>query len=178
MGGSIMAPRNHKDWLKQPKMDYISSECYNNYEIFQEEQKEIFSKVWIPMCHISEMRNKGDYRTTRIADKRVIAINIDGENVQAYYNTNDIDYRRPTGTITYGDFATTEEPLYCEVKHGGMVWVTLDPNPTMSVEQWTAGAFDCIESAIDTYEMEVFHYHKAVINTLSLIHISEPTRQP
>ena len=35
----------------------------------------------------------------------------------------------------------------------------------MSVEQWTAGAFDCIESAIDTYEMEVFHYHKAVINT-------------
>ena len=71
-----MAPRNHKDWLKQPKMDYISSECYNNYEIFQEEQKEIFSKVWIPMCHISEMRNKGDYRTTKIADKRVIAINV------------------------------------------------------------------------------------------------------
>ena len=100
MGGSIMAPRNHKDWLKQPKMDYISSECYNNYEIFQEEQKEIFSKVWIPMCHISEMRNKGDYRTTRIADKRVIAINIDGDNVQAYYNTNDIDYRSPAGTIT------------------------------------------------------------------------------
>ena len=61
--------------------------------------------------------------------------------------------------------ATTEEPLHCEVKHGGMVWVTLDPNPTMSVEQWTAGAFDCIESAIDTYEMEVFHYHKYVINT-------------
>ena len=47
------------------------------------------------MCHISEMRNKGDYRTTKIADKRVIAINIDGENVQAYYNTNDIDYRSP-----------------------------------------------------------------------------------
>ena len=63
------------------------------------------------------------------------------------------------------EFATTEEPLHCEVKHGGMVWVTLDPNPTMSVEQWTAGAFDCIESAIDTYEMEVFHYHKVVINT-------------
>ena len=48
MGGSIMAPRNHKDWLKQPKMDYISSECYNNYEIFQEEQKEIFLKSGFP----------------------------------------------------------------------------------------------------------------------------------
>ena len=46
-----------------------------------------------------------------------------------------------------------------------MVWVTLDPNPTQSVEEWTAGAFDCIADAIDTEEMEVFHYHKAIINT-------------
>jgi methanesulfonate monooxygenase large subunit len=51
------------------------------------------------------------------------------------------------------------------VKHGGIVWVTLDPNPTQSVEEWTARAFDCIADAIDTEEMEVFHYHKAVIDT-------------
>ena len=46
-----------------------------------------------------------------------------------------------------------------------MVWTTLDTNPSMSVDEWTAGAFDCIADAIDTEEMEVFHYHKAVINT-------------
>ena len=155
-----MAPRNHKAWLAKPKVEYVDSKIYSDYEIFLQEQKEIFSKVWVPMCHISEMRNKGDYRTIRIADKRVIAINIDGSKVQAYYNTNDIDFRKPSGTITYGDFATTEKPLYCEVKHGGMVWVTLDPNPTMDVEQWTSGAFDCISDAIDTEELEVFHYHK------------------
>ena len=50
-----MAPRNHKDWLKQPKMDYISSECYNNYEIFQEEQKEIFLKSG---SHVSHFRDE------------------------------------------------------------------------------------------------------------------------
>jgi methanesulfonate monooxygenase large subunit len=55
--------------------------------------------------------------------------------------------------------------LHTEVNHGGMVWVTLDPNPTQSVDEWTGGAFDCIADAIDTEEMEVFHYHKAVINT-------------
>ena len=38
-------------------------------------------------------------------------------------------------------------------------------NPDCSVDQWTAGAFDCIADAIDTEEMEVFHYHKAVIDT-------------
>tara|TARA_B100002019_G_scaffold118771_1_gene101940 strand:- start:269 stop:1000 length:732 start_codon:yes stop_codon:yes gene_type:complete len=46
-----------------------------------------------------------------------------------------------------------------------MIWVTLDPNPSQSVEEWTAGAFDCIADAIDTEELEVFHYHKAVIPT-------------
>ena len=46
-----------------------------------------------------------------------------------------------------------------------MVWVTLDPNPTQSVEEWTCGAFDCIADAIDTEELEVFHYHKAIIDT-------------
>ena len=40
--------------------------------------------------------------------------------------------------------------IHTEVKHGGMVWVTLDPNPTQSVDEWTAGAFDCIADAIDT----------------------------
>ena len=46
-----------------------------------------------------------------------------------------------------------------------MVWVNLDRNTSQSVEEWTAGAFDCIADAIDTEEMEVFHYHKAVIDT-------------
>ena len=158
-----MPPRNYKDWTKKPKVEYVNSLIYSDRSLYEQEMENIFSKVWVPMCHISEMRNKGDFRTIRIADKRVIAINIDGENVQAYYNTNDIDHRKPAGTITY-DFATVEKPLHCELKHGGMVWVTLDPNPTQSVEEWTCGAFDCIADAIDTEELEVFHYHKAVID--------------
>ena len=159
-----MPPRNHKDWTKKPKVEYVNSLIYSDRNLYDQEQKNIFSKVWVPMCHISEMRNKGDFRTTRIADIRVIAINIDGKNVQAYKNTNDIDIRKPSGTYTW-DFATTEKPLHCEVKHGGMVWVTLDPDPSQSVEEWTCGAFDCIADAIDTEELEVFHYHKAIINT-------------
>ena len=159
-----MAPRNHKNWLKKPKVEYISSEIYSSYELFEQEQEMIFSKVWVPMCHISEMRNKGDYRTIQIAGKRVIAINVDGENVQAYYNTNDIDFRKPAGTITYDGWATTENPLHCEVKYGQMVWVTLNPDP-MPLDTWLGGAFDCIIDAIDTEELEVFHYHRAIIDT-------------
>ena len=155
-----MPPRNHTQWLKDPQVESISSRCYNNYEIFAQEQQQIFAKVWVPVCHISEMYNKLDYRTTQIAGVNVIAYNT-GDGVRAYRNYG---IHSPSGTLG-APIVTVEPQLYCEIKHGGMVWVTLDPNPTQSVEEWTAGAFDCIADAIDTEELEVFHYHKAVINT-------------
>ena len=154
-----MPPRNHANWLKKPVVESISSTAYNCPEIFAQEQEQIFKKVWVPMCHTSEMYHIDDYRTTQIAGVNVIAIN-KSKGVVAYLNNNP-HITSPSGTIT--DYQGTQ--LHCEVKHGGMVWVTLDPNPTQSVEEWTAGAFDCIADAIDTEEMEVFHYHKAVIDT-------------
>ncbi len=154
-----MAPRNHKNWTATPKVEYISSDCYNNHDVYLAEQEMIFSKVWVPMCHISEMYNQGDYRTTQIAGQNVIAWNT-GKGVKAYKNPSIHSLR---GNMSDND--ACGEELYSEIKHGGMVWVTLDPNPTHSVDQWTAGAFDCIADAIDTEEMEVFHYHKAIINT-------------
>ena len=156
-----MPPRNHKQWRSTPPVEYISSECYNNNDIFKMEQEEIFSKVWIPMCHISEMYEKGHFRTTQIAGQNVIAYNIGELGTRAFLNHGP---QLPSGKLFPSD-ETFGKELHCEVRHGGMVWVTLDPNPTQSVEEWTAGAFDCIAEAIDTEEMEVFHYHKAVIDT-------------
>jgi len=155
-----MAPRNHKDWTKKPKVEHINSLIYSDHSLYEQEQENIFSKVWVPMCHISEMYNKGNFRTTQIAGVNVIAWNT-GDGVKAYKNHT---INKPSGTLAV-PMASLEPELHCEVKHGGMVWVTLDPNPTQSVDEWTAGAFDCIADAIDTEEMEVFHYHKAVIDT-------------
>ena len=154
-----MPPRNHKDWTKTPKVEYINSLIYSDEILFEQEQQNIFSKVWVPMCHMSEMRDVFSYRTTQIAGQNVIAWNR-GDNIYAYLNPT---VHSPSGK-KYNDEGLGKE-LYCEVKHGGMVWVTLDPNPTQSVDEWTGGAFDCIADAIDAEEMEVFHYHKAVINT-------------
>jgi methanesulfonate monooxygenase large subunit len=155
-----MAPRNHKDWTKKPKVEHINSLIYSDHSLYEQEQENIFSKVWVPMCHISEMYNKGNFRTTQIAGVNVIAWNT-GDGVKAYKNHT---INKPSGTLA-APMVSLEPELHCEVKHGGMVWVTLDPNPTQSVDEWTAGAFDCIADAIDTEEMEVFHYHKAVIDT-------------
>lgn len=153
-----MPPRNHSNWLKKPNVEFISSEIYSNRDIYEEEIKNIFSKVWVPICHKSELRYENNFRTLTIASQKIIAIN-HGDHFSVYLNPS---INSPSGKNVAVD-GLTELP--CEVKHGGMIWTTLDTNPSMSVEEWTCGAFDCITDAIDTEEMEVFHYHKAVIDT-------------
>ncbi len=111
----------------------------------------------------SEMPHLGDFRKTQIALQNVVAVRFENGVVRTFLTDK---VQAPAGndlSLTYHSGNWTELP--CEVKHGGMVWTTLDTNPSMSVDEWTAGAFDCIADAIDTEEMEVFHYHKAVINT-------------
>ena len=156
----VMPARNHKKWLKKPDVEYVDSRIYSDQKIFDEEIEQIFSKVWVPVCHISELYNELDYRTSQIAGYNIIVYNT-GDGVRAYRNYGSWP---PSGTLG-APIVTVEPQLHCEVKHGGMVWVTLDPNPTMDVEQWTAGAFDCIADAIDTEELEIFHYHRAIIPT-------------
>ena len=53
--------------------------------------------------------------------------------------------------------------LKCEVYFGGFVWVCLDDNIEMDVEQWAAGALDCLAPSLNEEPLEVFHYHKAII---------------
>ena len=155
-----MTARNEKKWLAEPTVEYISSECYSSQEIYEAEIKEIFSKVWIPIIHKSEIKNKGDYRTSQIAFRNIVIIN-HGDRIGCYINPG---LRGVAGTVD-PDYKIESRELLSEVKYGGMVWTTLNPNPTMDVEQWTDGAFDCITTAIDTEELEVFHYHKAIIPT-------------
>ena len=155
-----MPPRNHKQWTKTPNIEHINSLIYSDQDLYEQEIEKIFFKVWVPMCHISEMYNEGNYRTTQIAGQNVIAVNTK-DGVKAYRNYS---FNFPSGTVA-APIVTVEPQLHCEVKHGGMVWVTLDPNPSQSVEEWTGCAFDCIAGAIYAEELEVFHYHKAVIDT-------------
>ena len=134
-----MPPRNHKQWTKTPNIEHINSLIYSDQDLYEQEIEKIFFKVWVPMCHISEMYNEGNYRTTQIAGQNVIAVNTK-DGVKAYRNYS---FNFPSGTVA-APIVTVEPQLHCEVKHGGMVWVTLDPNPSQSVEECTGGAFDCI----------------------------------
>ena len=69
-----MPPRNHKKWLEKPKVDFVSSLIYSDHGLYEQELENIFSKVWIPICHESELPNTGCFRTSSIANQNVIAV--------------------------------------------------------------------------------------------------------
>jgi len=54
--------------------------------------------------------------------------------------------------------------LRCETKYGGIIWVCLDDKVNCDVEGWAGGCLDCIKDSLDEEPLEIFHYHKAIIN--------------
>ncbi len=53
--------------------------------------------------------------------------------------------------------------LRCEVKYGGFVWVNLNDQPQISLEEWVGDALEDMSVSIEHSPLEVFHYHKAVL---------------
>jgi len=79
---------------------------------------------------------------------------------------NCVDITR--GEEGYQDRLTKEQVglrrLRCEVGYGGFVWVNLSDNPKHSLKEFIGDAFDCLIEPISAEPLEVFHYHKAIIN--------------
>ncbi len=72
---------------KVPQTHYLSNRIYTDPEIFEEEQRKIFAKVWRFVCHVSELPNLNDYRTTMVAGTPLIIIKgTDGE-IRTFVNT-------------------------------------------------------------------------------------------
>ena len=204
-----MPARNHEQWTAPPKLkagEWVDSRIYSDPEIFQEELEKIWSKVWIPVCHESELANPYDFRTVTIAKEPVIVVRGKDNQVRAFLNVcphrGNMIERRPSGSFAEGTpsgnpkhmtcmfhawqfdmkgncvYISREEEGYqdrltkrdvglrrlrCEVYFGGFVWVCLDDKMSMSVAEWGAGAFDCLQRSLDAEPLEVFHYHKSII---------------
>ena len=149
-----MPPRNHKQWTKTPNIEHINSLIYSDQDLYEQEIEKIFAKVWVPVCHESELPEVGRYRTSQIAHKNIlVAHEADGIQAYLYHNPGIV---RVAGHVSELDYDGWDK-LHTEVNYGGMVWTTLDRNPSQDLAQWLDGAFDCIDDAINTEPLEVFH---------------------
>ncbi|HUI18026.1 MAG TPA: aromatic ring-hydroxylating dioxygenase subunit alpha [Alphaproteobacteria bacterium] len=64
--------------------------------------------------------------------------------------------------LTKADVALTE--VRSEVAYGGFVWLCLDPG-AVSLAAYIGDAFGIMREELDTEPLDVFHYHKAYINS-------------
>ena len=55
--------------------------------------------------------------------------------------------------------------LRCEVNYGGFVWVNMNDQPAISLDEWAGAAFSAIEAQICSEPLEVVHYHKEFVDT-------------
>ena len=159
-----MPARNHTRWKQIPGEikagEYVDSRIYSDEKIFKKEMKSIFSKVWIPVCHESELPEPDRFRTTTIAGVPILVVRGKEGEIHALANSSE---RRPSGKIELEvGFLDMPEFLHCDVKFGGFVWVTLNDNPP-TIEEWVDGSFDCMKESLNAEPLDVFHYHKAII---------------
>ena len=205
-----MPSRNAAEWAATPKLkpeEWVDSRIYTEEAIFEEELERIWKKVWLPMCHESELPEPYDFRTFTIAREPIVVCRGPDRKVRAFLNIcphrGMMLERRPSGSFLEGqasgnprhmtcmfhawqfdmkgncvDITRQKEgyqdrldkkeqglrELKCEVQFGGFVWVSLDDDNPRTVKEWAAGALDCIDGAISTEPLEVFHYHKAIID--------------
>lgn len=81
---------------------------------------------YIPICHESEIPNELDYRTATIADQNIIMVK-GKERTHAFKHDYSLSVSGTLDGSPEEVFARCEE-LHCEVKCGGMLWVTLEGN--------------------------------------------------
>ena len=101
-----MPARNHKQWTSPPSLkagEWVDSRIYSDPDIFEEEQEKIFKKVWIPVCHESELPEPYDFRTVSIAREPIIVVRGPDNEVRAFLNVcphrGMMIERRPAGSF-------------------------------------------------------------------------------
>lgn len=76
-------------WQKRrniPATHVVDGGIYASERVFAAEKTQIFQKLWLLVCHESEIPEIGDYRTTEIAGTPIILVRSEGGKIRALLN--------------------------------------------------------------------------------------------
>ena len=115
-----MPAKNHKQWTATPSLkpgEWLDSRIYSDTEIYEEELEKIFKKVWIPLCHESELPEAYDFRTFTIAREPVVVVRGPDNVVRAFLNVcphrGMMIERRPSGSFIEAQSSGTPKHMTC-----------------------------------------------------------------
>jgi methanesulfonate monooxygenase large subunit len=69
-----------------PHTHFLDNRIFTDDGVFSEELTNIFAKVWLFVCHESEIAAPGDYRTTVAAGKPIVVVRGKDGEIRAMYN--------------------------------------------------------------------------------------------
>ena len=83
---TFMQPSASKDVAGLVQPDGVHHSVYSDPELFEQEMDRIFGCAWLLLGHESQIRNPGDYITTRMAREPVIVCRDEAGSVRVLFN--------------------------------------------------------------------------------------------
>jgi methanesulfonate monooxygenase subunit alpha len=69
-----------------PATHYLDNRIYTDPGIFARERESIFAKIWKFVCHETELSDQGDFRTLSVADRPLIVIRGQDDEIRTFFN--------------------------------------------------------------------------------------------
>lgn len=117
--------RTAEQWSAKPPLSdaqVVDTRIYTDPGIFDEEVEKIWSKVWLPVCHESELPERLDYRTSGLAgNKPIVVVRGEDNQIRTFLNIcphrNNLVVRLPAGSLKKAEPSGNANHMTC-MYHG------------------------------------------------------------
>lgn len=117
--------RTAEEWARKPALPdthFVSTRIYIDPQIFREEIEKIWDKVWIPVCHESEVPDALDFRTSGLAGgKPIVVVRGEDNKIRTFLNIcphrNNMVVRSPAGSLKVAQPSGNPNHMTC-MYHG------------------------------------------------------------
>jgi len=113
--------RNLELWSRPPQLPdthYVDTRVYTDRSIFSEEIEQIFDRVWLPVCHESELPDAYDFRTSGVAGtKPIVMVRGPDRRIRTFLNVcphrGNTIVRSPAGSLTKAEPSGNPKHMTC-----------------------------------------------------------------
>jgi methanesulfonate monooxygenase subunit alpha len=113
--------RNLEQWSRPPALPgshYVDTRVYTDHAVFEAEMEKIFARVWLPVCHESELPEPYDFRTAGVAgSKPIVMVRGPDRKIRAFLNIcphrGNTIVRAPSGSLTRAEPSGNPKNMTC-----------------------------------------------------------------
>lgn len=113
--------RNLEQWSRRPPLPdthYVDTRVYTDHGVFDDEIEKVFNRVWLPVCHESELPDTYDFRTAGVAGmKPIVMVRGPDNKIRTFLNVcphrGNTIVRAPAGTLTKAEPSGNPKHMTC-----------------------------------------------------------------